>query len=270
MRNFLKVAFFSLLVIGLFAGFANFGIPRIEPAPPPTEEKIDLGSLTMDQFLVLGEKIYKGKGTCTLCHNALGGRAPLLEKAAAVTAARLKDARYKGDATDIESYLVESMIKPSAFVVAGFGKKGTQDAVSPMPDVSAGSIGLNEVEIAAVTAYLQDMGGVEVTVEIPEDAGDSAAEDEEQQRKPYESAEDIISEIGCGACHKVGEDEGEQGPDLTKIGAIRSAAHIRKSILDPNAELSKGFEKDLMPNDYGTQLYASELEMLVEYLAKLK
>ncbi|MBT7956929.1 MAG: hypothetical protein HN731_17160, partial [Rhodospirillaceae bacterium] len=184
MRNFLKVAFFSLLVIGLFAGFANLGIPRIEPAPPPTEEIVDLSSLTMDQFLALGERLYKGKGTCTLCHNALGGRAPLLEKAAAVTAARLKDPRYKGEATDIESYLVESMIKPSAFVVAGFGKKGTQDAVSPMPDVSTGSVGLNEVELAAVTAYLQQLGGVEATVKIPEDAGDSADDEEEEQRKP--------------------------------------------------------------------------------------
>ncbi len=270
MKNFLKVAVFSLLIIFLFAGFANFGVPRIEPAPPPTEEKVDLSSLTMDQFLVLGEKIYKGKGTCTLCHNALGGRAPLLEKAAAVSATRLKDSRYKGEATDIESYLVESMIKPSAFVVAGFGKKGTNDAVSPMPDVSTGSIGLNEVELAAVTAYLQDLGGVEITVKIPKDAGDSAGEEEEEQRKPYETVEDILSEVGCGACHKVGEDEGEQGPNLTKIGATRSATHIRKSILDPNAELSKGFEKDLMPKDYGTQLYASELEMLVNYLAKLK
>lgn len=271
MKNFLKVAAFSLLIIFSFAGFANFGVPRIEPALPPTEEKFDLDSLTMDQFLAIGEKIYQGKGTCTLCHNALGGRAPLLEKAAAISPARLKDPRYKGEATDIESYLLESMIEPSAFVVAGFGKKGTNDAVSPMPDVSTGSIGLNAVEIAAVTAYLQDLGGVEVTVEIPEAASDSAAEDEEgEPRKVYATVEDILSEVGCGACHKVGEDEGEQGPDLTKIGALRKAAHIRKSILNPNAEITKGFEKDLMPQDYGVQLYASELEMLVNYLAALK
>lgn len=270
MKNFFKVAFFSLLVIGLFAGFANFGIPRIEPAPPPTEEKIDLGSMTMEQFVAIGEKIYKGKGTCTLCHNSLG-RAPLLETAIAVSPERLKDPRYKGEAKDVESYLLESMVKPSAYVVAGFGKKGTNDSVSPMPDVSTGSIGLNSVEIAAVTAYLQDLGGAEVTVEIPSDAGDAAAEDdEEKQREPYATVEDIISEIGCGACHKIGEDEGENGPDLTKIGATRGAAHIRRSILDPNAEITEGFEKDLMPQEYGTELYAQELEMLVEYLAKSK
>ncbi len=270
MKNFIKVCFFSLLVIGLFAGFANFGVPRIEPAPPPTEEKVDLGSLTMDQFIALGERVYKGKGTCTLCHNNLG-RAPLLEKAAGVSEARMKDPKYKGEADSIESYLLESMVKPSAYVVAGFGKKGTNDTVSPMPDVSAGSIGMNDVEIAAVLAYLQDLGGVEVTVEIPSDAGEAAEDDEEEeQRKPYETVEDIISEVGCGACHKIGEDEGENGPDLTDIGAERDAAHIRKSILDPNAEISDGFEPDLMPQDYGTQLYAQELEMLVDYLAKSK
>ncbi len=270
MKNFFKVCFFSLLVIGLFAGFANLGVPRIEPAPPPTEEKLDLGALTMDQFIAVGERVYKGKGTCTLCHNNLG-RAPLLEKAAGVAEARMKDPKYKGEADSIESYLIESMLKPSVYVVAGFGKKGSNDAVSPMPDVSGGSIGMNEVEIAAVTAYIQDLGGAEVTVEIPSDVGEAADdEEEEQQRKPYETIEDIISEVGCGACHKIVEEEGENGPDLTDIGAERSAAEIRKSILDPNAEISDGFEADIMPQDYGVQLYAQELEILVEYLAKSK
>ena len=76
--------------------------------------------------------------------------------------------------------------------------------------------------------------------------------------------------MGCSACHKIGEEEGENGPDLTDIGAERSAAEIRKSILDPNAEISDGFEADIMPQDYGVQLYAQELEILVEYLAKSK
>ena len=35
MKNFIKVMIFSLITIGMFAGFSNFGIPVINPAPPP-------------------------------------------------------------------------------------------------------------------------------------------------------------------------------------------------------------------------------------------
>ena len=102
-----------------------------------------------------------------LCHNAVGGRAPLLEKLVTATPERLQDSRYQGEATDLESYILESMLKPSVYVVAGFGKAGSNDSESPMPDVTGGAIDLSEAEISAVIAYLQDLGGAEVTVEIP-------------------------------------------------------------------------------------------------------
>ncbi|HDO52394.1 MAG TPA: cytochrome C, partial [Rhizobiales bacterium] len=101
MRQFLSVIVFSLLTIGFFAGYSNFGIPQIEPAPPPKEEKLDLGSMTMDQFIAVGGKLFSGKGTCTLCNNNLG-RAPLLDTIGEVAQQRLKDPRYKGEATNIE------------------------------------------------------------------------------------------------------------------------------------------------------------------------
>ena len=101
MINFLKVSVFSLLMVGGFWGFSNFGIPQIKPAPPPVEEKLDLGAMTMDQFIALGGKIFNGKGTCTLCHNAMG-RAPMLDKIGTVAPERMKDARYKGTAKTVE------------------------------------------------------------------------------------------------------------------------------------------------------------------------
>lgn len=99
MRTFPGIVAFSLLIIGFFTGFSNLGIPQINPAPPPVEEKIDLGAMTMDRFVALGEKIVTGKGTCMLCHNAVEGRAPLLDTVAKVVEGRLKDPRYKGAAT---------------------------------------------------------------------------------------------------------------------------------------------------------------------------
>ena len=34
MRNFLKVVVFSLVVVAFFGLYSNYGVPRIEPAPP--------------------------------------------------------------------------------------------------------------------------------------------------------------------------------------------------------------------------------------------
>ncbi len=270
MRTFLNVVIFSIVIACSFGAYATFGIPRIKPAPPPVEEKIDLGAMTMDQFIALGDKTFNGKGTCTLCHNSMG-RAPMLDKIGSNASERLADSRYKGEAKDLEGYIYESMVKPSAYVVAGFGKAGSNDTESPMPDVSGGSIGLSDTVIKAVIAYLQDSSGSEVTVEIPTDVPEVSADEEgDAGRAPYESAEAIIGELTCGMCHKIGEEEGEMGPDLTSIGAMRDREYLRQSLMDPNAVIAEGFDADIMPDTFGDDLSAKEMEMLIDYLAGLK
>lgn len=275
MKNLLKVVLFSLLTIGFFAGFANYGIPRIESAPPPKEEKLDLSGMTMDGFIALGDRIFNGKGTCTLCHNAVGGRAPMLDRVAVVSGERLKDSRYQGDAKDAESYIYESMIRPSAYVVVGFGKSGSQDTESPMPVISGSGIGLSEVEINAVIAYLQELSGVEITVEVPAGAELEVAKEKAPvaaatPSAPLTDVNEIIAKHACGVCHKVADQVGQLGPDLTSIGATQDREYLRRAILDPNADIAEGFMANLMPGTLGSQLYASELEVLVDYLAGLK
>lgn len=268
MTNFLKVCLFSILSVGAFWGYSNFGIPTIIPAPPPVEEKLDLSAMTMDQFIALGEKIYNGKGTCTLCHNSMG-RAPMLDTIGAKAEEHMKDARYKGAAKTVEEYIHEGLVKPSAFVVAGFGKAGTNDTESPMPDVSGGGIGLNEAEVAAVTAYLQSWSGVEVTVTIPAmpAAGDDAPKVEDAA--PLKTADEIIAKYTCGACHNFAGDAAGLGPNLSRIGK-KSREYLRQAIIDPEAVIAKGFAGGMMPATYGEQLRASELELLVNYMAGLK
>ncbi len=267
MTNFLKVSIFSLLMVGAFWGFSNFGIPQIKPEPPPVEAKLDLGAMTMDQFIALGGKIYNGKGTCTLCHNAMG-RAPMLDKIGTAAAENMKNPKYKGGAKTVEEYIRESLVKPSAFVVAGFGKAGTNDTESPMPDVTGGGIGLNEAELAAVIAYLQDSGGAEVTVEIPVMPA-AGAEAPKAEEAPLKTAEEVIAKYTCGACHVVAGQTGALGPSLTKIGT-KNKEYLRQAIIDPDAVVAKGFAAGMMPATYGEQMKAKELEMLVNYLAGLK
>jgi cytochrome c5 len=272
-KTFLKATAFSLLAIAGFTAFSYFGIPQIEPAPPPKEEVLDLGAMSMGDFVALGERLFEGKGTCTLCHNPVGARAPLLDTIAQVAEQRIADPGYGGQATDFESYIYESMVEPSAYVVPGFGKTGSNDTESPMPDASAGSVSLSEAELRAVIAFLQDSSGLEVTVEIPSDV-DAVEQQEvaaaEGPRPPFTTPEEAVAEFACGACHVIAGEEGDVGPNLTGIGALRDKDYLRRAILEPNAEIPEGFEPDLMPPDYGEQLYAQELEMLVNYMAGLK
>ncbi|MBI5185329.1 MAG: c-type cytochrome [Nitrospinae bacterium] len=279
MVNFLKIIVFSLVLMFCYSGFANYAIPVMIPEPPPKEAVIS-GEMSMEDFIALGGSIFNGKGTCTLCHNPVGGRAPLLEGVGARAAERIKDARYKGKATNGGEYIHESMVNPSAFVVSGFGKPGTNDTVSPMPDISKGSIGLNEGELNAVIAYLQSSSGVEVTVSIPK-GGEAAASKGKEAPAALSSAataEEAIKKHGCGMCHKVLAEEGEMGPSLKEIGKVAQSRvkgmsaddYIRKSILKPNDFVAPGFDPDMMPGDFGEKMTAKELEMIVSFLKESK
>ena len=268
MTNFLKVCIFSILSVGAFWGYSNFGIPTIIPAPPPVEEKLDLSAMTMDQFVALGEKIYNGKGTCTLCHNSMG-RAPMLDTIGVKAEEHMKDARYKGAAKTVEEYIHEGLLKPSAFVVAGFGKAGSNDTESPMPDVTTGGIGLNEAEVAAVIAYLQSWSGVEVTVAIPAMPAAGAEAPKAEEAAPLKTADEVIAKYTCGACHNFSGDAASLGPNLSKIGK-KGREYLRQAVIDPEAVTAKGFTGGMMPATYGEQLKASELELLVNYMAGLK
>lgn len=279
MGNFIKIIIFSFVLLTCYSGFANHAIPVIIPEPPPKEAVIS-GEMSMDDFKALGGSIFNGKGTCTLCHNPVGGRAPLLDGIGAKAEERVKDAGYKGKAKDGAGYILESLTDTSAYVVSGFGKPGTNDTVSPMPDVSKGSIGLSPAELNAVIAYLQSEAGVDVTVSIP--SGDAAAGGGKKEAAPAPSsaatAEEAIQKHGCGMCHAVLSESGEMGPPLknagsvaaTRVQGMSASDYIRQSILEPNAFVPKGFDPDMMPGDFGEKMTGKELEMIVKFLAESK
>ena len=164
MSNLLKVVVFSLCVIGLYTLFAQNFTPAIKPEQPPVDEAVS-SSMTTQELVALGERLYNGKGACGLCHNAVGGRAPLLDAIAFKAIERIKEPGYKGTAKDAAAYIYESMTAPSAYVVPGYGVAGSYDKQSPMPDVSKEPIGLGTIELSAVTAYLQRRSGAQVTVQ---------------------------------------------------------------------------------------------------------
>ena len=269
--TFVRVMLFSILVLLVFTGFANI-LPQVQ-SDPPAEEVVETGSLDMAGLVAYGETLFSGKGTCTLCHNNLG-RAPdlLALDLAATFTDRLGYTGGEG-ASAVEVYLRESLLDPSAYVVAGFGKKGTEDKVSPMPVVDAPPIELDAVQIDAVIAFLQVRAGLEPTVPLPSadeaPAAEGEAAEEEEPEGPATDAVAVIDKFYCSACHDLEGSEADAGPDLRGIAGRMSREKVMEAVFDPNAEIAEGFEADTMPADFAEQMYVSELTLIVDYLMDL-
>ncbi|MDM8545384.1 cytochrome c [Candidatus Venteria ishoeyi] len=264
----LTVLAFCLGLTLVFTLIANL-LPQVE-GEAPVEKEVDLGALTMDSFVALGETLFKGKGTCTLCHNNMG-RAPDILASNMVQDGenRLKDERYKGKASDVEAYLRESMLDPSIYVVKGFGKKGSNDSVSPMPVVDKAPILLSQLEMDAVIAFMQAKDGNDVTVELPKEAPAEVAKTETSTAAPVESAstpEAVAAKYGCQACHSMMATESPVGPSLVDAKSRLNKEAIRQSIIDPAAVIAEGFV-DMMPKDFGDKMTIRELDLIVDYLS---
>jgi cytochrome c oxidase cbb3-type subunit III len=53
----------------------------------------------------------------------------------------------------------------------------------------------------------------------------------------------VYEAVGCAACHTIRGRGGPIGPDLTDVGARSSPAYLRRSIVDPQAEVPSGFRQ---------------------------
>ena len=275
--TFARVMIFSLFTLLAFTAFSNL-VPQVQ-GDPPEEEVVDAGSLDMAGMVALGERLFSGKGTCTLCHNSLGRAPDLLElDLAKAFPDRLADARYTGAAKGktgakaVEEYLTESMIDPSKYVVAGFGKKGSNDTISQMPKINAAPVSLSKVEMNALTAFLQDKAGLTPTVPLPsadEAPAEKSGDDESEEEGPATTAVAALEKFNCGTCHDLEGSEADLGPKLNGISKKMDDTKIIEAIVKPNVEIAEGFEADTMPDDFGEQMRVSELNLIVEYLKKL-
>ncbi|MBZ5621515.1 MAG: c-type cytochrome [Acidobacteriia bacterium] len=95
-----------------------------------------------------------------------------------------------------------------------------------IPPDMPGAWQLHTSEVSSVAAYVRSLGALPPEI-LPGDATRGA--------RFYEAK-------GCAGCHMVaGKGEGF-GPELTGIGARRSAAFLRQAVLKPSASLPEGFQ----------------------------
>jgi cytochrome c2 len=81
----------------------------------------------------------------------------------------------------------------------------------------------------------------------------------------------IYANNGCGACHvlQAAQSTGQVGPNLDEVLPGQSKAMIEESIVDPEAELSAGFDGGIMPATYGEDIPPEDLQLLVDFLASM-
>jgi len=78
-------------------------------------------------------------------------------------------------------------------------------------------------ELAGIIAYLRSMNTF--------DAGSVRSGDAGRGRVLFEG------KGGCTRCHRVGAQGARVAPDLSDIGAIRSAGSLQRSLIDPNSQM---------------------------------
>jgi len=259
----LRIVLVVLGTLALYTLIAN-KIPQVQSEVPQT---LALGpNVTADQLVAAGEKIYNGAGGCITCHG-LGTRAPNLltdEKGQGAIGARC-GRREPGKSC--KQYLFESLDNPTAYVVAGY-----------QPIMPVMTRQLPPEQIWAVIAFLETQGGtVDVTgADIPASAPPSPAGGGGTGAGAVGGGSTdpmtLFRAAGCVGCHKIGAEGGNVGPDLSHVGARRSAESIRTKILDPASSTAKGYERfaGIMPKTFGTMLTAGQFEALVRFLAAHK
>lgn len=257
----LKIIAVTLATIFFYTFLAN-AIPQVESEVP---EDLTLGAeFTTVELVSAGENLYLGAGGCTTCHGT-GTRAPNLDVAEGADGPIGERCGNRAEGVTCKDYLHESLVNPNAFVVEGYQPI--------MPDMSRT---LSDTQLWALVAYMESLGG-EVTVTAEDvEASASAAAGASAAAVPAAPAVStttdplgLLREHQCLVCHQVGDEGGPIGPPLTGIGGRQDAESIRRSILQPNADTTAGYEAvaGTMPQTFGEQLTAAQLEAMVQYLA---
>jgi cytochrome c oxidase subunit 2 len=81
----------------------------------------------------------------------------------------------------------------------------------------------------------------------------------------------VFTDAGCGGCHELADagTTGGTGPNLDEGLKGKDEAFIKQSIVDPSANVTKGFSDGIMPPNFGDTLQPAELDALVKYLAEV-
>ena len=154
--QFVRVMGFVAIVLGLFSLVA-LSVPQMASLPP-VEEKFDIATVkTPTDMATIGQKIFFSKGQCALCHTIGPSES-----------ARCPDLKGIGAKLSRE-FIFESLTQPQAYVYLDYRHAGApKEYPARMPYINKNPIGLSKNEILSVIAFLQQMSGEPISVNISE------------------------------------------------------------------------------------------------------
>ena len=87
---------------------------------------------------------------------------------------------------------------------------------------------------------------------------------------PNDPGAPVFANNGCSGCHilKAAGASGTTGPDLDQVLPGMSVAEVKKSIVDPNAKITKGYPPGVMPQNFEQVISPQDLNALVKFLLK--
>jgi putative heme-binding domain-containing protein len=74
------------------------------------------------------------------------------------------------------------------------------------------------------------------------------------------------SKVACGSCHRIGDRGGSVGPDLTRIGAVRSGRDLVESIVFPSSTFAQGYESYLLTTVAGRTMTGAIAQQSTELI----
>jgi ubiquinol-cytochrome c reductase cytochrome b subunit len=137
--------------------------------------------------------------------------------------------------TKDEEWLLAHMADPVAIAP---GVRGQGDAAPPQL--------LSRQQSLAVLAYLRRIRAGADPPTLPE----------------RERVAAITFSNSCAGCHKISGEGGESGPDLSRVGARRDGASVKRILLEPTSE----YPDTLMPS-FAERLSEEQIDALVQYLS---
>jgi mono/diheme cytochrome c family protein len=143
-----------------------------------------------------------------------------------------------------DSDTIEGIVKAQV----GFPRPSNGDPAVSMPrDIVTGQ------DLDDVASYVGEYAGVP-GAEPPQVEGGPGAQ--------------VFANNGCGGCHTLAAagSGGVTGPDLDEVIPGQSSEEVKKDIVDPNAEIAKGYPPNVMPQNFEQTIQPEEVEQLVEYL----
>jgi mono/diheme cytochrome c family protein len=211
--------------------------------------------LALCALLALGATVVVASGCGTTSADTARGRTLFVKKcgvchtlaeagSTAQTGPNLDDAFASARAIGEDSDTIEGIVKAQV----EYPRPSNGDPAVSMPaDIVTGQ------DLDDVAAYVGEYAGVPGAAP-PKVPGGPGAQ--------------VFANNGCGGCHTLAAagSGGVTGPNLDEVLPGQDEAEVNEDIVDPNKEIAKGYEANIMPSNFGQTISKEELEQLVEYL----